>query len=474
MRFLVYFIILLFSISGLSLAGEKPSLTPQAKKTLSLEEKKNEIIQNPDPAIYNDIRDYEPDDQTSDQTQELEQDQLYSNKASSGLQKDFSSMGAGLEGIMKNHNLTIDKVPYSLQGIPIVYTSKSTGFNLGIRASIADLKNEQPYTYRFAFQYWISDRGVKNHEVELDFPHFISRAWHIRLDYKYSVAIDNNYFGAGNNSVFNQSFVTPSDPSFISRTYYQYILTYPSFTFNIERKLFSDKVSIFTGIGLERASIETHNMDYRSKLFTEKPLGYEGGNTNYIKLGLVFDTRDYPFNPKKGVVLVGTYTDHAKSVGSDYQYENLDFTYMWFFSFLKYFTIAHRIMVDQIWGNPPFFALAEFKSYESYQGLGGGDLLRGAPSFRFIDNLKFINQIELRTCFYNGVVFGQHLQINLNPFWDLGRVWDRKQQIKFNDLHNTFGSEFRFTWNANFIASFTVGVSSEQTSTYLSFGEAFN
>ena len=72
------------------------------------------------------------------------------------------------------------------------------------------------------------------------------------------------------------------------------------------------------------------------------------------------------------------------------------------------------------------------------------------------------------------MVFGQHLQINVNPFWDLGRVWDRKQKISFSDLHNTFGSEFRFTWNANFIAAFTVGVSSEQTSTYLSFGESFD
>ena len=474
MRFLACVTILLFAFPTLSSAGVKPPLAPQAKKTLSLEEKKKEIIENPDPAIYNDISDYMSDDDAKDKNQELEQDQWYSNEVSSVLENDFSSMGAGIKGIMKNHNLVISGVPYTLQGLPIIYTSKSTGFNLGARVSFADMKDEKPYVYRFAFQYWVSDRGVRNHEVELDMPNFFSKLWHVRLDYKYSTVIDNNFFGIGNNSVFNKSLITPSDPSFVSRTYYQYKLTYPSFTFHIKRKFFSDTLAIFTGIGIERATIIPYDLDYKSKIYTEQPFGYNGGNTNYIRAGIVFDTRDYPFNPTKGVVIIGTYTNHAKFMGSDYQYNNADIDYMLFFSFLRYFTIAHRIMIDQIWGTPPFFALAEFKSYESYQGLGGGDLLRGAPSFRFIDNLKFINQIELRSRFYNGMVFGQHLQVNVNPFWDLGRVWNRKQKISFADLHSTVGSEFRFTWNANFIVAFTVGVSSEQTSTYLSFGESFD
>jgi outer membrane protein assembly factor BamA len=367
----------------------------------------------------------------------------------------------------------IGDTPYSLQGLPIIYTSKSTGFNLGVRMSIADVK-EEPFIYKVAAQFWVSDRGVRNHELELDIPKFFSKHWHIRLDYKYLTVIDNNFFGIGNNSVFNKDFITPNNPLFISRTYYQYILTYPSFTFNIEYKLFSEIFSVFSGIGLENATITPHNLDNTSYLYTVKPFGYNGGNTNYVKAGARFDTRDYPFNPTKGVMLIGTYTDHAECIGSDYQYTNADVAFMWFTSFWRYFTLGHRIMVDQIWGNPPFFALAEFRSYQNYQGLGGSDVLRGAPTFRFIDNLKFINQFEIRTRFYNGTVFGQHLQVNVNPFWDLGRVWDRKQMVTFDGFHNSFGSAIRFTWNTNFIAAFTFGVSHDGTSTNLSFGESFN
>ena len=447
----------------------KPSLGPQSKKTLSLEEKKQEIIQNPDPAIFNDIRDAT----SGNVAEEPLEEENSSEQAQSKLRTDFSSMGSELKVIMKNHNLMIGNTPYSLQGLPIIYTSKSTGFNLGLRMSIADMKYEQPYVYKLGFQFWVSDRGVRNHELELDVPQFFTKHWHISLDYKYLTVIDNNYFGIGNNSAFNQDLITPYNPSFISRTYYQYTLTYPKFTFNVEYKLFSEIFSVYTGIGLERATINPHNLDNTSKIYIEKPFGYNGGNTNYIKVGVKFDTRDYPFNPTKGVVLAGIYTDHTDFIGSNYQYKNLDLTFMWFTSFWRYFTLGHRILIDQIWGNPPFFALAEFRSYENYEGLGGSDTLRGAPTFRFIDNLKFINQIEIRTRLSNGTVFGQHLEINVNPFWDLGRVWDRKKRVTFDGFHDSFGSEFRFTWNANFITAVTVGVSHDGTSTNLSFGESF-
>jgi len=450
----------------------KPTLDPQSKKTLSVEAKKEEIINNPEPALYNDIRDYIVDKNAEDQ--DLDKEETPHEQNVSRTRKDVSSMGSELNDLMKDQNLTIGGKPYSLQGLPILYASKSTGFNLGVRASFANMEFKQPYLYKFMFQYWVSDRGVRNHEVELDIPHFFSKHWHIRFDYKYSVIIDNHYFGIGNDSVFNKALMDPASPDFISRNYYQYKLTYPNFTFDVEYKLFSELFSVYTGIGLEKASLVPYDYDGRSKLYSDKPYGYEGGKTNYIRAGVKLDTRDYPYNPTKGIVLEGTYTDHAKFLDSDFHYYNIDITYMWFFSFFRYFTVGHRIIVDQIMGNAPFFALAEFKSYTSYQGLGGSDILRGATTFRFIDNLKFINQLELRTRFYNGVVFGQHLQINVNPFWDIGRVWNVKKQMRFIGFHNSFGSEFRFTWNANFIASFTIGISKETTSTYLSFGESFN
>ena len=439
-----------------------PPLGLQLKKT-PLERVDNQVS-----GILNDIKFEEPDvDDWEENT---------ANKGpSAGITRDVSQMGSGIKDLMQKHNFMWGDHPYSLQGLPILYTSKSTGFNIGTRLSFADLKTEDPYTFLFTFQFQQTDRGAKNDEVSLDIPSFFSRHWRIKLTYTYPEVIDNNYFGIGNSTIYDKDLVTPGNPNFLSRTYYQYIFTYPRFTFDIFYKFLRETMSIYAGIGFARASIDPYNKDQSSKIFTEQPYGYSGGNTNYIKIGLKYDSRDYPLNPTKGIVLAGTYTDHAKFIASDFSYKNADFTYMGFFSFFKYFVLGHRVMVDQIFGNDvPFFALAEFNSYDNYDGLGGQDTLRGAPTFRLIDNMKFVNQIELRTRFYNGFVFGQHMELSLVPFWDFGRVWDRHQRFTFDGFHNTFGNTFKFTWNTTFIASFTMGFSNENFSTYLTFGESFD
>lgn len=457
-------IVSLLVLSSVELAARKKSLEKKQAEQA-------EQTQENEPAIYNDIMD-DPALKEEDIIEDWDAGPK-NQKALTG--EDLATMGGEIKSAIQNHNFMIGHTPYSAQGLPIIYTSKATGFNLGTSMSFADLTYEDPYLYKIGLQLWVSDRGARNHELSLDIPHFFSKNWHVRFDYKYPVVIDNNYFGIGNDSIFNKDLTTPSSKSYISRTYYQFILTYPSFTIDVEYKFFKKLFSVYAGISLEKASIQPHNSDFRSKIYVEQPYGYGGGKTNYLKIGAKYNSTDFQYNPSSGVILSTTYTDHDRSIGSDYEYKNIDITYVGFYSLLRYFTIGQRLMIDQMWGDElPFFALAEFRGYDNYQGLGGQDTLRGAPTFRFIDNLKLIHQLELRTRFYNGQVFGQHLQVSVNPFWDIGRVWDKKTKITFDNFHNSFGSEFRFTWNANYIASFTIGVSRESTSTYLTFGETFD
>lgn len=446
----------------------KPPLGPQLKKTPS--ERKDKL----NPGILNEIKDSLSSGVAEEDEDWEESSDTDLKKQATPLSRDFKQMSSSINEIIQKRNFTIGDHPYSLQGLPIAYTSKSTGFNLGARISFADLKSEDPYTFLFTFQFWQTDRGAKNHEISLAIPELFNRHWGLKLAYIYPEVIDNNYFGIGNNSIYDKSLISPGNPKFISRNYYQYTFIYPRFTVDVSYKFLRDKVSVYAGIGIDKASINPPNKNNTSKIYTEQPYGYNGGKTNYIKAGIKFDSRDYPMNPTEGFVVATTYTDHAKFMGSDFNYRNIDLTYMGFFSFLKYFVLGHRIMIDQTLGDIPFFALASFNSYDNYQGLGGQDTLRGAPTFRYIDNLKFINQLELRTRFYNGIIFGQHMELFLVPYWDFGKVWDRHKKINFEDLHHSVGNEFRFTWNTTFIASFTMGFTRDNFTTYLSFGESFD
>ncbi|MFH1223700.1 MAG: hypothetical protein V1647_05095, partial [Pseudomonadota bacterium] len=258
-------ILLIFALApsaGVAKKLSKRLLVKKQKKTVI------EKSQEREPAIYNDIVGKPEKDQF---LEGWESGEPGDQGAFSG---DLGEMGGDIQGMMKDHNFTIGGVPHSIQGLPIAYTSKSTGFNLGAMVSMANLKHKHPYLYKFALRLWYSDRGARNHAVSLDIPYFFSKRWHIRMDYVYPVTIDQNYFGmTGNNAVYNKDFISPRSSSFISRTYYQYIMTYPSFAFDLEYNLISDLFSIYSGITIEEATVLAHDLNANSKLFTEQPNG---------------------------------------------------------------------------------------------------------------------------------------------------------------------------------------------------------
>ena len=57
-----------------------------------------------------------------------------------------------------------------------------------------------------------------------------------------------------------------------------------------------------------------------------QPIGIEGGWTNYVKLGLVYDSRDNEIVPKKGRWLDILAEISRRVLGSDYEYLRLTTT----------------------------------------------------------------------------------------------------------------------------------------------------
>ncbi|MBN1114280.1 MAG: hypothetical protein JXA66_02975, partial [Oligoflexia bacterium] len=135
----------------------KPALPPQETKTPVVLRKKS-IHKAYEPALYNDFKKLMLGEQTDDYDEDWHD---RSRVVKGTLTGDFSTFGSEIKGVMKKHQFTILGVPYSIQGIPIVYPSKKTGLNLGARLSVYDLKYENPYRYNLMLQYWISDRGKK-------------------------------------------------------------------------------------------------------------------------------------------------------------------------------------------------------------------------------------------------------------------------------------------------------------------------
>ncbi|MEE3194846.1 MAG: hypothetical protein VX289_10010 [Candidatus Poribacteria bacterium] len=70
------------------------------------------------------------------------------------------------------------------------------------------------------------------------------------------------------------------------------------------------------------------------------------------------------------------------------------------------------------------------------------------------------------------------LQLLLNVFADIGRVWENSLQIGFHYLHPAKEGELRLIWNENFVIALDVGNSvikydkqdSKETGVYLGLG----
>jgi len=106
------------------------------------------------------------------------QDPEYFDKAPSPKNKK-GKVGKDFEEFGEEVAQRIDKIvslrgfrflgdPWTLQGIPLLFPSADTGFNLGLNAVFANVKREDPHEMEIAAQALASDAGRYKHFLRLD------------------------------------------------------------------------------------------------------------------------------------------------------------------------------------------------------------------------------------------------------------------------------------------------------------------
>ena len=89
----------------------------------------------------------------------------------------------------------------------------------------------------------------------------------------------------------------------------------------------------------------------------------------------------------------------------------------------------------------PFWALSSLGGDEST--IGGSQTLRGYGTSRFYDRDSFSANIELRENVFSLDAFSTHIQLQVAPFFDTGRVFHRTSTWPMTHLHNVFGVGLR-------------------------------
>ncbi len=286
-----------------------------------------------------------------------------------------------------------------------------------------------------------------------------------------------------------------STDAYISRTYYRHAREQFRFTADFQKQILHPKVRGIFGLGFlntttgnvdvddinDKADDETTPLPAisASNYLFEKYVSNgwipadeaDGGATNYLKLGLVYDTRDQEANPMSGMWTEALITLAPEFLGTETPYTQLTLTHRQYFTIIERdLSFAYRIGYQgNLSGQVPYYMLPFYQSsYKMEEGLGGSKSLRGILKNRIVGSATYFTNLEFRWKFFRTVVGGQNLYLALNGFTDLGQVITPFEiegvalpEFSEEGLHIAYGAGFRIALNENFIVAIDYGMAKD-------------
>jgi len=187
------------------------------------------------------------------------------------------------------------------------------------------------------------------------------------------------------------------------------------------------------------------------------------GNTNLVlnRLSLVYDTRDDPTVPTRGarwVVYSGVASTGSFPVNSSYSEAGLDGRNYVRLSPIDILATHFAIRYMPSTGDVPFWALSTLGGANSDIG---EQLLRGYGAGRFYDRDSLSASVELRHQTFSFDVSATHVDIEVTPFVDAGRVFSHGTADPFSHLHPVAGVGFRGIARPSVVGYVDIGYGSE-------------
>jgi outer membrane protein assembly factor BamA len=404
-------------------------------------------------------------------------------------------------------------------GLPLVNYDTNTGVGFGARAYYY-FDGERtdprfaytPYLYRAFLQAFATTGGYQFHWLDLDARNIFGSAFTFRGQLIYQYNTDQHYFGIGARSMGRLSF-SGSAQSYRRYADYQaaldtivagqtrarydsYRLAQPLLLLSVERPLLRGLLRPMLGLGFSHSDIENYagqrvsvDVDGDEVRATQGPTrlsedcaagvitGCRGGYSNYLRLGIAFDTRDFEPDPNRGVFIDLALDLGTRLLGSGYDWARVMLAPRGYLSLLPGLTdlvgAARATLVVQS-SDTPFFGMNMIPYVEDpRQGLGGLRTLRGFKQDRFVGPVMTLFNPELRWTLLRTPAFGQTFAWTLVPFIDLGAVHDRVGDLGLSGWRRDQGAALRVAWNLATIITVEYAASDEDSGFYVNFGHIF-
>jgi hypothetical protein len=370
-----------------------------------------------------------------------------------------------------------------------------------------------PYLARLFLNVFATTRGLQYHWIDFDAPRVFSSPYRVRGQLVFARQRFSNYFG------FDEEGRGPLHFPGASRTFEDYASydaaqrriiggeTYtrydqfdqlrPIALASIERGI-GDHLRILGGFAFNYVRIRDYSgrqvdaigddgawttalgapTRLREDCDRGVLVGCNGGRDHVLRVGLVYDTRDFEPDPNRGTYVDLSIDVGTIAVGSQFDYVRALVAARGYWSPFPDdvdLVFAGRVFVQAQTSGTPFFSMDVLPFVEDPRtGLGGHRTIRGFRQSRFVDHAMSAASGEVRWTFARTTIKRQKLAFIVAPFVDVGRAADDLPGLtKFARWRPSAGGAFRVSWNLATIGTFDYGFSEEGSGIYVNFGHMF-
>ena len=391
------------------------------------------------------------------------------------------------------------KKGWNFGALPVLGYDSDLGLQYGALANIyyyGDGSTYPQYFHSFYVEVSRTTKGCGINQVFFDSPKLI-KGIRVTTDVTYLTERALNFYGFnGYDAVYNSGWENDKLDSTIYKTrmYYRYQRLLLRAGLDFGGHFFHSHLYWLAGFTFLKIDIAPVNIDRlnkgkkENKKLPEVPGLYDdyvnwgvigpkeknGGINNFVKLGLIYDTRDNEANPMQGIWSEVIVALAPGFIGDGhYSFAKVSVTHRQYFTLVKdVFSFAYRLGYQGTFaGEAPFYIqpymINSFSQTTTIDGLGGSRTLRGILRDRVVGDGVGYGNLEFRWKFYRFRLIKQNFYLALNAFADAGMVLDKmqlrtdsipsaimKNQYFLNgseNLHLALGGGLRIAMNQNFI-----------------------
>ena len=404
----------------------------------------------------------------------------------------------------QDENKTINKSGFNFGFLPTISYDADMGFQYGALVNVFDYGKGNFYPdYKQQWKVEVSryTGGSGVNQFFYDAKHVLPKNIRLTADLSYFTEQALDFYGFnGYQANYITDYVDKEADDYISRVFYKVDRKLFRFTLDFQGKLYGNHLRWLGGLAIMNYKMGAVDIDAINKkksedkqlpdtislydIYTENNLlsaeERDGGQVNFLKTGLVYDTRDQEANASKGiwseaflVYAPKVFTDRSQSFAKLVAIHRQYFTLV-----PNKLTFAYRLGYQgTIGGKAPYYfqpyMLTSFSTVTKTDGLGGAKNLRGIIRDRVVGDGIAYGNAELRWKFLKTKIGKQNIYVALNTFLDAGMVVqnievnkDLEQYSEYNLFNTTFtndglhpsaGAGLRIALNENFILAVDYG-----------------